>query len=58
MGMKEKRDRPLGDRVVECDGCGRPLRLGGAGLVEDGAVLCLDCAPTDVRADVEPLLVS
>ncbi|HEU4673847.1 MAG TPA: hypothetical protein VFS32_13195 [Candidatus Limnocylindrales bacterium] len=56
--MSDTRERPAGERVVECDGCGRALRLGGAGLVEDGAVLCPDCAPLDVAADIDPLFAS
>jgi hypothetical protein len=51
--LVEPTDRPLREIVAECDGCGRRLPLPRAGLVEDGAVLCPDCATLGVEADLE-----
>ncbi|HEY3524458.1 MAG TPA: hypothetical protein VGK63_12220 [Candidatus Limnocylindrales bacterium] len=51
--MTETSKRTTADRVVECDACGRRLRLRGAGLVEDGGVLCRECAPVDVACDLD-----
>jgi uncharacterized Zn finger protein (UPF0148 family) len=50
----ETNDAPLRERLAICDGCGCGLPLRGAGLVEDGAVLCPTCAQLDVQADAEP----
>lgn len=50
----EPTDGPLPEVVTECDGCGRRIALRRAGLVEDGAVLCPDCATLDVEASPEP----
>jgi hypothetical protein len=49
----ESTDRPLRERLAICDGCGRRLLLRRAGLVEDGAVLCHQCARLDVDVTAE-----
>ncbi len=47
----DSNDTPLHERQAVCDGCGIRVPLTGAGLVEDGGVLCPACADLDVQTD-------